>query len=140
MRGTRTALVVGLAVAALAVAGCGGSDEEASGTDTETATTLPETVPVGAVLKGSVRPGFEISQMTEDGQAVETLTAGTYPLDVDDKSSAHNFHITGSGVDESTAVAEVGSQTFEITLEAGAYKFQCDPHAGSMNGSVEVSG
>jgi plastocyanin len=78
--------------------------------------------------------------MTEDGQAVETLTAGTYTLEVDDKSSAHDFHITGSGVDESTTVEEVGSQTFEITLEAGTYKFQCDPHAGSMNGSVEVSG
>ena len=137
---TRIALAVGLVVAALAVAGCGGSDNEAATTDTGTTTETTTTPSGSTVLKGSVGPGFDISLSTEDGQAVETLAAGTYTLEVDDKSSAHNFHITGSGVDESTTVEEVGAKTFEITLESGTYKFQCDPHASTMNGSFEVTG
>lgn len=140
MPGTRTALVVGLVVAALAVAGCGG-DDGATATDTETVTTLPETLPAeGAVLKGSVGPGFDISLSTEDGQAVETLAAGSYTLEVDDQSDIHNFHVTGTGVDVNTDVGATGVESFDVTVEAGTYKFVCDPHAGSMNGSFEVSG
>ena len=141
MRGARTTLVVGLAVAVLAVAGCGGGDDEATPTETETATTLPETLPSeGSVLKGSVGPGFDISLATEDGQAVETLPAGTYTLDVDDQSDIHNFHLTGTGVDVATDVGATGVGSFDITVEAGTYTFVCDPHAGSMNGSFEVTG
>jgi hypothetical protein len=140
MPGTRTALVVGLVVAALTVAGCGG-DDEATATDTETVTTLPETLPAeGAVLKGSVGPGFDISLSTEDGQAVETLAAGSYTLEVDDQSDIHNFHLTGTGVDVKTDVGATGVESFDVTVEAGTYNFVCDPHAGSMNGSFEVSG
>ncbi|MBM2822302.1 MAG: Copper-bind protein [Thermoleophilia bacterium] len=140
MPGTRTALVVGLVVAVLAVAGCGG-DDEATATDTETVTTLPETLPAeGAVLKGSVGPGFDISLSTEDGQAVETLAAGSYTLEVDDQSDIHNFHLTGTGVDVKTDVGATGVESFDVTVEAGTYTFVCDPHAGSMNGSFEVTG
>ena len=137
---TRIAFVVGLAVTALAVAGCGGSNNEAATTETGT-TTETTTAPSGStVLKGSVGPGFEISLMTGAGQAVATLAAGAYTLEVDDKSSQHNFHIMGPGVDESTTVEEIGPKTFELTLEAGTYKFQCDPHSSTMNGSFEVTG
>lgn len=139
MPGTRTALVVALAAAAVAVAGCGGSDEEAAPTNTETTTTEPST-PAGSTLKGSVGPGFVISLSTEDGQAVGSLSAGDYTIEVEDLSSAHNFHLTGPGVEETTDVADEGPATFEVALEAGSYSFVCDPHAGSMNGSFEVSG
>ena len=98
MRRTRTVLVVGLAVAGLAVAGCGGDDEAAAPTDTET-TTETTTAPSGTTLMGSVGPGFEISLSTADGQPVETLTAGSYTVEVDDQSDSHNFHLTGTGVD-----------------------------------------
>ena len=134
----RTALAVGLAITALAVAGCGGNDEEAAGTDT--GTTTETTTPSGSTLKGSVGPGFEISLSTEDGQAVETLTAGSYTIEVEDLSSAHNFHLTGPGVDETTDVAGEGASTFEVDLQSGSYSFVCDPHSSSMNGSFEVSG
>jgi len=134
----RTALAVGLAITALAVAGCGGNDEEAAGTDT--GTTTETTTPSGSTLKGSVGPGFEISLTTEDGQAVETLAAGSYTLEVDDQSDIHNFHLTGTGVDVTTDVAAEGVETFQVTLESGTYKFVCDPHSSSMNGSFEVSG
>ena len=137
MTRTRTGLVVGLAVLALAVAGCGGDDDEARGTtDTETTATTPAD---GSTLSASVGPGFEISLTGADGADVETLAAGTYTVEVDDQSDIHNFHLSGGSVDESTDVSGTGTDTWELTLDEGAYAFVCDPHAGSMSGSFEVS-
>jgi plastocyanin len=140
----RTGVVVGLAVAALALAGCGGGDDEASGT-TDTETTTTETTSqtggdTGTVLKGSVGPGFEISLSTADGPSVETLAPGSYTLEVDDQSDIHNFHLSGDGVDVSTDVGSTGTESFDITVTSGTYTFVCDPHSSTMNGSFEVSG
>jgi hypothetical protein len=140
MTRTRIGLAIGLALAALAASGCGGDDDDAAATDTETVTTLPGTVPeMGQALTGSVGPGFEISLTGADGADVTTLTAGTYTIEVDDQSDMHNFHLTGSGVDETTDVGGTGAETWEVTFEAGSYSFVCDPHAGTMNGSFEVT-
>ena len=138
MRRTRIGLVVGLAVVALAVSGCGGDDEEGAGT-TETDTTTATMPADGSTLSASVGPGFEISLTGADGADVETLAAGTYTIEVDDQSGIHNFHLSGGSVDEATAVGETGTDTWEVTLEEGTYSFVCDPHAGSMSGSFEVS-
>ncbi len=139
MRRSRTAMAVGLVVAALALAGCGGSDDESTATDTET-TTETTTTAAGATLQASVGPGFEISLTGPDGAAVTTLAAGEYTIDVNDQSDAHNFHLSGTGVDEATGVDESGTTTWNVTFEAGSYHFQCDPHASSMNGDFEVTG
>jgi plastocyanin len=133
----RTTVAIGLVLAALAVAGCGGDDEDAATDDTTTTAAAPEP---GATLSASVGPGFEISLTTEDGEAVETLAPGTYTLQTDDQADIHNFHLTGEGVEVDTGVAETGTDTFEITVSEGTYDFVCDPHAGSMNGSFEVTG
>ena len=127
-----------LLVLGLALAGCGGDDNESGGTTaatTEASTTGGETSAGGATtLNGSVGPGFDISLDGTDG-----ITAGDYTLVVNDQSTAHNFHLTGpGGVDVSTEVSEEGEKTFDVTLVAGEYKFQCDPHASSMNGSFTV--
>jgi len=135
----RIGFVVGLAVAALAITGCGGDDEEAGGT-TDTETTTETTTASGSTLTASVGPGFEISLTDADGAAVTTLAAGTYTIEVDDKSDIHNFHLTGTGVEESTEVGESETETWDVTFEAGTYEFVCDPHAGTMNGSFEVTG
>ena len=139
MRRTRIGLVVGLAVVALAVAGCGGDDEEAGGT-TETETTTETTTASGSTLTASVGPGFEISLTGADGADVSTLAAGSYTIEVDDQSDIHNFHLTGPGVDETTDVSDTGTATWEVTVESGTYSFVCDPHSSSMSGSFEVSG
>jgi plastocyanin len=134
----RMGLVVGLATAALAVAGCGGDDEAA---DTETTDTSTITLPVEPnALAGSVGPGFEISLQDSGGADVETLAAGTYTLAVDDQSDIHNFHLTGEGVDVTTDVGGTGMETFDVDLTAGSYTFVCDPHASQMTGSFEVAG
>lgn len=138
---TRRTIVIalGLVVAVLALGACGGDDEEAGGGDTETTATgtIPET---GDVLNASVGPGFEISLTTEDGTPVETLAAGSYTLLTDDKSGIHNFHLTGEGVDVDTGVGETGTDSFDIEVTSGTYRFVCDPHSSSMNGSFEVAG
>ncbi len=123
------AVVAGLGLAA---AGCGG--KSSSSTPPPSTTTASG----GATLDGTVGPGFTIG-LTQDGNAVTTLTAGTYTLNVNDQADIHNFHLTGSGVDVSTDVAFKGTKSFTITLTAGEYHFQCDPHAGSMNGDFTVS-
>ena len=143
MARTTIRLVVSLVVLAIGVAGCGGSDDEASGTTTETTTTETTTgtsSETGQVLKASVGPGFEISLTTEDGAAVTTLPAGSYTLLTDDESDIHNFHLTGTGVDVDTGVSETGTNSFGIDLQAGSYHYQCDPHASQMNGDFEVTG
>ena len=142
MRGTRLVLGIGLVVAALALAGCGGDDDStATDTDTVTETTdTTETTEAGGTLTGTVGPGFTITLTNEAGDSVSTLPAGTYTIEVDDQSDLHNFHLTGPGVDETTDVAEVGTQSWEVTFEAGSYTYVCDPHASSMTGSFTVTG
>jgi plastocyanin len=120
--------------------GCGGDDEAATTTqaataeESETTTGASTTGGGGGTLQGSVGPGFEIS--IEGGS---NLAPGRYTLVVDDKSSSHNFHLTGpGGVDVSTSVEAEGQQSFEVELAAGEYRFVCDPHASSMNGTFTV--
>ena len=129
-----------LFVLGLAMAGCGSDDNESSGTTAATTEASAgdngsDTTGASATtLNGSVGPGFDISLDGTDG-----ITAGDYTLVVNDQSTAHNFHLTGpGGVDVSTEVSEEGEKTFDVTLVAGEYKFQCDPHASSMNGSFTV--
>ena len=131
-------LLLGLA---LALAGCGGSDDSSSGTTaaaTEASTTADTTGDTTAgsatTLNGNVGPGFDISLDGTDG-----IKAGAYTLVVNDQSSAHNFHLTGpGGVDVSTDVSGSGEKSFDVTLVPGEYRFQCDPHSSSMNGSFTV--
>jgi plastocyanin len=128
---SRAALLILLVLVGLA-AGCGGDDDEAS-TTTEAATTEASGSGGGKTLNGSVGPGFVISLNGTDG-----LTAGSYKLVVNDQSTAHNFHLTGPGVDVSTEVGEEEEESFDIELQPGEYTFVCDPHASQMKGSFTV--
>ena len=137
MTALRFALVAVLAVFSLAVAGCGSDDEATEDTTTVTETTDTETTTDtgGGTLSGTVGPGFDISVDQT------SVAPGSYELEVEDLSDIHNFHLTGpGGVDVSTDVAAEGTESFTVELEAGTYNFVCDPHASTMNGTIEVSG
>ena len=140
MTRTRIGFVIGLAVLALAFVGCGGSDNGSSTTTETTTSTDTTTTASGTTLSGSVGPGFEISLKDANGADVTTLSAGTYTINVDDQSDIHDFHLSGPGVDEATEVGTTGMTTWDVTLEAGSYHFQCDPHSSQMNGDFEVTG
>lgn len=83
------------------------------------------------IYKGSVGPGFTIKMATKPTKA------GKVKLVISDKSSIHNFHLTGPGVNVKTSVSGVGTKTFTVTLKKGTYKFVCDPHP-FMKGSFTV--
>jgi plastocyanin len=90
-------------------------------------------VPALAVTKitGTVGPGFTISMK-------KPTKAGKYTLVVSDKSSIHDFHLKGPGVNVKTGVGTKGSKTFTITVKKGKYTFVCDPHASTMHGSFTI--
>lgn len=144
MTALRLVLIVALAVFALAATGCGSDDNAANDTTTLTDTTGTETTDTagttdtaettGSALHGTVGPGFDISLDEASG----TIAPGTYELEVEDLSDIHNFHLTGPGVDVTTDVAAEGTESFTVELQAGTYEFVCDPHAGQMNGTIEV--
>ena len=145
MTRTRIGLVVGLAVMALAVAGCGGGNDSTTAATDTTATDTTATTDTSAAtatkLIGSVASDdFVITLTTEDGTPVTSLPAGDYTLEIVDKSDIHNFHMTGSGVDEASEVGSQEDKEVPITLVAGSYHYQCDPHSTQMNGDFEVTG
>ncbi|HEU0245466.1 MAG TPA: plastocyanin/azurin family copper-binding protein [Gaiellaceae bacterium] len=139
MTRSRTGLAAAIAVAVLAIAGCGG-DEEATPADTGATTEATVTTEAGGKLVGSVASDdFVITLTGEDGSDVTTLVHGTYTLQMVDKTNIHNFHLTGPGVDVSTEVGGQSDEEVEVELQAGTYTFVCDPHASTMRGSFEVT-
>jgi plastocyanin len=88
-------------------------------------------------LNGTVGPGFTIG-LKKGGKKVTTLKPGRYTFVISDKSSSHNFHLTGPGVNKKTTVAGTGTKTWTVTVKAGTYRFVCDPHASGMKGSFTV--
>ena len=105
------------------------------------AVALVTAAPSGAAatkLVANVGPGFTIT-LTKGGKKVTTLKPGAYSITVNDKSAAHNFHLTGLGVNKSTTVAFKGTKTWTVTLKKATYKYVCDPHKSSMKGSFRVA-
>jgi plastocyanin len=89
-------------------------------------------------LTGTVGPGFTIS-LKKSGTTLKTTKAGKVSLVVADRSTIHNFHLTGPGVNVRTSVVGQGTKTFALTLKPGTYRYVCDPHASVMKGSFRVS-
>ena len=96
------------------------------------------------VLTGDVglNDAFVISLEDASGTPVTHLDPGTYTLVVHDHSALHNFRMfgpgTGDAVNVATDVDFVGDKTFTITLTAGTYTFNCDPHFTVMKGTFTV--
>jgi len=60
-------------------------------------------------LFANVGPGFTISLKDSGGNPVTHVDPGTYSIDFNDQSDAHNFHLSGPGVDEATPVETTGT-------------------------------
>lgn len=102
--------------------------------------------PFGGSLIASVGPGFEISLRDPQGRDLSggTLPAGTYTLQVDDFSDAHNFHFFGPGVqcvppsDCTTDGSGTGRETWLVNFTPGTVVYRCDPHAAFMTRTFTV--
>ena len=93
----------------------------------------------GVTLKGEAGPGYSI-EVTKAGKDVKTIKAGTYKIKVEDKSSIHNFHLIGKGVNKATTIAFTGDRTWKVTFKPGKVTYQCDAHASmGMKGSFRVT-
>jgi plastocyanin len=93
---------------------------------------------VGSTLYATVGPGFTISFRTRRGARISRLRAGRYRIVVRDRSSSHNFHLTGRAVNKRTSVAFRGTVTWTLRVRRGTYRFVCDPHRLRMRGSFRV--
>ena len=90
-------------------------------------------------LVGTVGPGFTIGLKSAAGAKVTTLKPGVYTFVVTDRSSSHDFHLSGPGVNKViTDVGFTGTKTVTVTLKKGTYRYVCDPHSSSMRGSFSV--
>lgn len=155
----RTTIAALLAAAALALSGCAGTASEqaepsgAAPTAPADASSAPDdsgdaATPAtdGGALTAMVGTAdepeaYEIALLDERGEPVTTLAAGAYALTFADRSQLHNFRLTGpGGLDVATDVAGSDESTIEVVLEPGTYTFVCDPHPGTMQGEVEVTG
>lgn len=99
------------------------------------------TAPASAAttLKGTVGPGFTIT-LTKSGKKITSLKAGAYKIIVKDRSTAHNFVLTGPGITKNiTTVRSTGTKTVTVRLKKGTYTYYCTPHMSIMTGSFKVS-
>ena len=97
--------------------------------------------PAAKAVQGSVGPGFTIN-LTAGGKTVSKLKSGVpYRLVINDRSSIHDFHLTGPGMNRMlTSVDFTGTKSFVLTLRKGVYRYFCDPHAAVIHGSFRVVG
>jgi plastocyanin len=89
-------------------------------------------------LFGTVGPEFSISLVDAQGNDVSKLDPGTYVIQVKDLSDFHNFHLFGTGANESTGIGATGDVTWTVTFTDGIYRFVCDAHPTSMIGRFTV--
>jgi plastocyanin len=89
-------------------------------------------------LKGEVYPNYKIEFVNRADAKVKTVKAGTKRIKIEDKSSIHNFHLKGPGVNKSTSVGFVGERIWTVKLKPGKYSYWCDPHSSVMRGSFKV--
>jgi plastocyanin len=97
----------------------------------------PPAPPKRQRLVATVGPGATIS-LTMNGRRVRMLTTGLYAIVVRDRSRARNFHVIGPGLNRKTAVARMGTFTWNVTLRAGNYRFVSDPQARRLRGTFMV--
>lgn len=132
----RTRLGAVLAVVALVAAACGGDSDP------------PGPVADGApapVSTGPAKAAGKVLELSAENIAfsASSLEAGAGEVTIrfanNDDGVPHNLHVTGSGVDDKTAI-EPGpvKQRLAMTLPSGAYTYVCDVHPQQMTGELTI--
>ena len=130
----------------IALAGCGGSDDDSSGdtgAGTGAATTeTTETTTSAGGAGGSLSLKADQSQLKYDKSTL-SASAGKVTITMENPSPlSHNVAIEGNGVDEEgEVVGQGGTSTVTADLKAGSYTFYCsvDGHeAAGMKGTLTV--
>jgi plastocyanin len=104
---------------------------------------VPLSAPAGTTvtrLAGTTGPGMTIT-VKKAGTKVRTLRPGKYTITVADKSSAHDFVLTGPGIRNKriTGLTFKGTKTVTVTLKKGKYEYYCTPHRSlGMRGFITV--
>lgn len=118
-----------VAVAALAVAACGGDDDSGS---------VPADCDV--ITGGQVTMVAEDLKWDTDCLTVEAGTTVTFTVENRDQGVQHNLRIGGPSGEARTAI-EPGPVTQTLVYQAtepGPHSFDCEPHATTMNGTLWV--
>ena len=123
MSHVRLLFVASLALAGLAVPGSVGA---------HVAVTQPLLATVGSPTSPDA---FEISLTDSTGAKVAHVDPGQYTINVHDYSTLHDFHLTGPGVDQATAIETASTATWNVSFTDGTYRYSCDAHPTSMRGS-----
>jgi plastocyanin len=128
---------------ALAIAGCGGGDDNSS-TTTSTATT-PATTPTNTTATKATTLTLEADPGGDLSFNKKTLSAPAGKVTIDMKNPSpvqHNVAIKDGDVDETgEVVSSGGTSTVTADLKAGTYTFFCsvDGHeAAGMKGTLTV--
>lgn len=139
---TPKVLLLGALVAAIAIAGCGGSKKSSDTTAATTpapAATTPSSSSAGETVTLAAVPG----KLAFDKKTL-TAKAGTVTLKMSNPSSfMHGVSVEGNGVDkDGTVVANGGTSTVTVKLKPGRYTFYCPVpghRAAGMQGTLTVS-
>jgi uncharacterized cupredoxin-like copper-binding protein len=146
-------LTVALAVAAVAVAGCGGDDDDGGGGGGNSGGQSSTSSGGGGEASGGGGGGggtTTIQLAADPGGALKfdktnlTAKAGKVTIDFDNPSSLpHAVEVEGNGVEEKTAtVTNAKTEPLTMDLKAGKYEFYCpvDGHkAAGMEGTLTVN-
>jgi plastocyanin len=136
-----------LAVAALAVAGCGSSNKSSGNNKSSSGGSSSNSG--GGSSSSSSGGGGTVAVAADSGGALKFTTktlkakAGTVTFNFDNPASIpHALAIEGHGVDKSSKVVTKGKSTLTLNLKPGKYTFYCpvDGHkAAGMEGTLTVS-
>jgi plastocyanin len=145
---TRWMLVVGLLLAAMSFAACGGGDDESSSSGSE-ATATETATPTETATAESGGGGESVSLAAPaDGSLKYDKTelsakAGKVTIEFDNPSSVpHAVEIEGNGVEEETKTITKDKASLTVDLKAGEYEFYCpvgNHRAEGMEGKLTVS-
>jgi hypothetical protein len=88
---------------------------------------------------GTVGPTATITLKRGDGTNVTRAVHGLRTFVIRDRSTLHNFHLFGPGVDRATTLVFVGARTWTpVRLRIGTYVFRCDAHPRTMRKTFVV--